>query len=54
MKIKYILLYMLYILFGSFTIMFIGFYLNLPVWISYLIGSVWGFIVGTDIENRIK
>lgn len=54
MKVWYFVLYALYIFFGSFAIMFIGFYLNLPVWISYLIGCVWGYIVGKDATKRFN
>lgn len=51
MKVWYFVLYALYLLFGCFTIMFIGFYLNMPVWDSYLVGGIWGFIVGTDAQQ---
>lgn len=54
MKVWYFVLYALYLLFGCFTIMFIGYYLNMPVWISYLVGGIWGFIVGTDAQQRFN
>lgn len=48
------ILYTLYVVFGCFTIMLIGYYFNLPVLISYIIGGIWGYIVAIDRTKRFK
>lgn len=43
-----ILLFLVYIacLFaGDFTILFIGYFANVPLWVSYFCGGIWGVII---------
>lgn len=49
-----IVLYLLYLFFGCFTIASIIYAIGLPVWIMYLAGGIWGFIIGTDANKRFE
>lgn len=52
MKVWYFILYMLYLLFGCFTLAFVMYSSGTPVWVIYLTGGIWGYIVGTDANKR--
>ena len=54
MKVWYFVLYALYLLFGCFTLAFITYTAGAPVWVMYLAGGIWGFIVGTDANKRFN
>lgn len=54
MEIKYFVLYVLYLLFGIFTIAYFCVDYAIPMWQTAILGGVWGWCVGKDICNRFS
>lgn len=53
--IKDIMLFVMFtlcILAGDFAILFIGFLSNIPLWLTYFFGGLWGFVVGWAFTTK--
>ena len=54
MKMGLFLFFMLSLVFGDFTILFVGYWLNWNTVISYLLGGLWGFVAGIYLQRGLK
>lgn len=45
-------IFALCILAGDFAVLFIGFSADIPVWLTYFFGGLWGFVVGWAFTTK--
>ncbi len=45
-------IFTLCILAGDFAILFIGFLADIPLWLTYFFGGLWGFVVGWAFTTK--
>ena len=54
MKLGWFVFFMLSLVFGDFTILFVGYWLDWNIVISYLLGGLWGFFAGMYLYKGLR